>query len=545
MKIGIKKLLVLMVLGTMLWSCSKTEDDTTQGDENVEQSDGISAGDLESYDGDLGIIFNTRSFVRKGYRPSTISVSTSATEGDYDQQITLDPFTNLGRLSVSVEDLSEAQESELRNGVELDVRVLNASNNVIATANYSSVAFQENGNQIDMDATNLDYVFQELHFKEDMPHHLQLVNWDGSYGYDVVAKPSSAGNDGIRLERRNSQGFPSGATSEQFYILKIPNTSNEFALYSANSNLNRYLTIGNTTRSFRQSGAISYPGTPLSNLESDYRFIVERTDDGLFMIKGAKDGNPLRTTANPNGTNGWHTNTSGIIQYFRIVALDVAWSVEERDTKILAPIFPAVDTSFGFNSTLRNCGSGSLEQEIGVEREVTTTFTNSFTESVGLSSRVTTNVDVSVSATAEASFFGAGGSVTGEVSAGLEVSVEASTTTTVGTEESVSETNSFFSNRTVTVPAGSASLVYDAYQTYSNVRVPYVKRLKLTGVDIDNNQTLSGNEIATQLQITQFRGAITEIGSNFIIINIEGNMFMDNIVDTQTEVRDVEANCGG
>lgn len=94
MKTRTKHLLIIIVLGTFLWSCSKNEDDTSgQGDENVEQSDGISAGDLENYDGDLGVLFNTRSFVRKGYQPSTITVTTSASQGDYDQEIVVDPFT--------------------------------------------------------------------------------------------------------------------------------------------------------------------------------------------------------------------------------------------------------------------------------------------------------------------------------------------------------------------------------------------------------------------------------------------------------------------
>ena len=140
--------------------------------------------------------------------------------------------------------------------------------------------------------------------------------------------------------------------------------------------------------------------------------------------------------------------------------------------------------------------------------------------------------------------FGNGGSVTGEVSAGLEVSVEASSSSTVGTESSISETNTFFSNRTVTVPAGSASLIYDAYQTYSNVRVPYVKRLRLKGSQNDNGSgSLTGQEIATQLRVTSFSGVITNIGSDFVEITIQGNMYMDNIVDTLTEVQDVAANC--
>ena len=48
-----------------------------------------------------------------------------------------------------------------------------------------------------------------------------------------------------------------------------------------------------------------------------------------------------------------------------------------------------------------------------------------------------------------------------------------------------------------------------------------------------------------QLLITNFRGVITDISTQFVEITIEGNMFLDNIVDTQTEVRDVASNCDG
>ena len=42
-----------------------------------------------------------------------------------------------------------------------------------------------------------------------------------------------------------------------------------------------------------------------------------------------------------------------------------------------------------------------------------------------------------------------------------------------------------------------------------------------------------------------FTGTITKIGSDFVELTVRGNMFMDNIVDTRTEVRDVAANCDG
>lgn len=532
--------IVVGVLLVTVTSCSDSGEITGPDDSgDIEEVNGISADDLDAYEGDLGLIINTRDLVKKGYNPAKVNITTAASQGSYDQELVVDPFTNIAQLKLSVESLSESAEAELRNGVGLEIEVIDDADNVITSESYSVISFEENENQFNIDASSLEYQFQDLNFKENMHHYLQPVNSSGNFSDLVVWKPTSAMDTGIRLVEKKSTFWP-GTTTEQFMLYKYPNEDNIFALYSANTY--RYLTIGNQTRTFRQSGAYSYPDVSPGSLEDDYKFKIQKEDNGLYTIRGVADNNPLRRFSNSGDIN-WDTNTSGTIQYFRIIALDVNWQSSELNTEYLQPILPSVETSFGFNSTLKNCGSGSLEQQVGIEREVTTTYTSAFSESIGLSGRVTTSVDVSVSATAEASFFGSGGSVTGEVSAGLEVSVEASSTTTVSNEESVSETNTFFSNRTVTVPSGSASLVYDAYQTYSNVKVPYVKRVRLRGTHTESSEFLSGSEIATQLYVANFSGVVTNIGSDFAEITIRGNMVLDNIVDTQTEVRDVPANC--
>lgn len=520
-------------------SCNKSDDDMTIKDGKIEQINGITADELGSYSGDLGILINARDLEKKGYKPRKVNISTSSALGNYDQIVEVDPFTNMAQLSIPVGTLNGEQEAELRNGIDLTIQVLDNFDNQITIESHSVVTFEENGNQIDVNATDLEYVQQALNFKDNMQHYLQLVDYNGNYGKGVVWKPSSALGSGVKLEKRTSS-FSAGTTSEQYFLYKFEGVENEFAIYSANTN--RYLTIGKTTRALRQSGAYSFPAVAPQSLRADYRFIIQKESNGFYTIRGTADGNPLKSF-NDGGDIHWHTNNSGNLQYFRIIALDTEWETTELNTEQLKPIFPAVETSFGFNSTLKNCGSGSLEQEVGIQREVETTYRTSLSESIGLSSRVTTSAEVSISASAEASFFGNRGSVTGEVSAGLEVSTEVSSTTTVSSEKSVSEVQTFFSKRSVTVPAGRASLVYDAYQTYSNVRVPYVKRLRLKGSHSKSGQALTGDEIATQLYITNFTGTITNIGSDYVELAIRGNMYLDNIVDTQTEVRDVEVDC--
>lgn len=531
--------LLFLTAFLIITSCNKSDDEIIIDDGEIEEITGITPEELGNYSGDLGLLINTRSLQKKGYKPAKVNVSTTSTEGSYDQVIEVDPFTSMAQLSISVETLSEEQEAELRNGIGLTIQVLDNTDTEISTESFSIITFEENGNQIDVDASDLEYVIQSLDFKANMQHYLQVVDLNGDYSNYIVWKPSSALGNGVDLERRASS-FNAGTTSEQYFLYKFNGSENEFAIYSANSN--RYLTIGNSSRVLRQSGAYSYPGTLPESLSDDYRFNFNKEPNGLYSIRSVTDGKQLKMF-NESGDIKWHTNNGGNLQYFRIIALDIDWAVTELNTEHLPPIFPPAETSFGFNSTLKNCGSGSLEQQVGIQRDVETTYRTSLTESIGLSSRVTTNAEISVSATAEASFFGTGGSVTGEVSAGIEVSTEVNSTTTVASEESVSLTQTFFSTRTVSVPAGKASLVYDAYQTYSNVRVPYAKRMRLKGSHSASGEALTGEEIATQLLLTNFTGIVTNIGSDFLELTIRGNMYLDNIVDTKTEVRDVEADC--
>lgn len=521
--------------------CSKEEtvdpaDPPIDGGGELTETNGIQAEDIETYQGDIGILISVRDLVKKGYNPEKVNITTTATEGDYDQQLEVDPFTNVAKLSLAIEDLSESAESELRDGVGLEVQVLDGNGSTLQTTSFSVVSFRENGLELNIDASTLAEIVKPVSFNEAVTHYLQPVNPSGDYTSTVVWKPSSAIDNNVKLVTRSSS-FNKGTTSEQFYIYKFPGTANEFSMYSANTG--RYLATDRNDKTFRQSGAYSYPfGLSNNSLDRIYRFIIKKESNGLYSINDA-DGNPMKAVS-----GGWSTNAPGsAVQYFRIVTLDIEWELTQLATEYQQPIFPAAETDFGFNSTLINCGSGSLEQEVGIEKEIVTTYSSTYSETIGFSGRVTTSVETSVSATAEASFFGNGGSVTGEVSAGLEVSVEASSSSTVSKEKSTTETNSFFSSRTVSVPSGKASLVYDAYQTYSNVKVPYVKRLRLQGRNPDNGMYLTGADIATQLDNTRFSGTLLEVGSDFVEISIEGFMVMDNIVDTQTEVSDVASNC--
>jgi len=540
MKTNYKELKWVMLFSILLIAlgCSKETPDPVI--DEPETLDGISTDDVVAYEGDLGLIINIRDLEKKGYTPKKVILTTTATEDNYDQELDVHPFTNIAQLKIPVEDLSESAEAELREGVGLDIKILDDLENEIISVEYSKRSFEDGDNIININASNLAYKVRELYFAENMHYYIQPVNANGEYDNRIVLKPSAAGADEIRLMEFGSLFKPEN-THQQFLIHKFEEEENVFAFYSAETN--NYIRIGLETREIAQSGIYSYDTHSPDVLDADFRFLIKKDEtNGLYTIRRAENDTPLRRIDN-DGTINWGINGSGTVQYFRIITLDIHWETTPLSAEYFQPILPAAETSFGFNSTLRNCGAGSLVQQVGIEREVTTTYTSSFSESIGLSSRETRSIEVSVSTTVSCEILGSGVETKASVTSGLEVETEASSKTTASTEESVSETHTFFSNRTVTVLPGTAILVFDAYQTYSNVKVPYVKRLRLRGNLSTTTGTLSGDEIATQLEMTNFSGVITAIGSDYVEVTIRGTMILDNIVDTQSEVRDVDANC--
>jgi len=108
-------------------------------------------------------------------------------------------------------------------------------------------------------------------------------------------------------------------------------------------------------------------------------------------------------------------------------------------------------------------------------------------------------------------------------------------------ENEVTET--IFFERTVTVPPGSASLVYDVAQIYDNTKVEFVQRFRLRATE--SGDSLSGEELRSQLQFSRFSGVVFQVGTDFIDITVKGTMTLGKVLSAKSEVQDVAANCGG
>jgi len=110
-------------------------------------------------------------------------------------------------------------------------------------------------------------------------------------------------------------------------------------------------------------------------------------------------------------------------------------------------------------------------------------------------------------------------------------------------DQSNEEVTTLSSERTVTVPSGKASLVYDVYQFYPNTKVNFAQRMRVEGLDSSTNIPLTGEEIRTLFYFNKFNGVITSIEPNSIVITLKGTVTLDKIIKTESDVQDVPANC--
>ena len=553
----LKFLSVLLIINCLMlnFSCSKDDDsvdpDSNNEDYEPERLPGISLDDVETYEGDIGFNIDVRSLAKKGYQITDATISFSTSQTDYSEDETINVFLNKIQVKLSVENLSNTDEEELREGVPVEIKLYNGSS-LVVTYNSTNMSFVDNGTPISITGPNftgpeLDEIHEELYFKEGMPHFLQTVDENGNYSNLAVEKSSGAGANTTILYEDIST-FSSSWTNHQYYFYKYPSEENMFAIY--NRHTNNYLGY-NVNTNLIQSGSLSYPTTDPNSLSNQYRFRIKKEPNGLYSLNYIDNDLPYRRRTNPyNGQLEWRFIGSdlGSIQYFRVVALDLEWAATDIGTEALPLIYPRPQTSLGFNHTILNCGDGLYSGTVGFSQTESREFQATTTEKIGISSRETSSGEVSVTASATANFFAGESTIEGTTTASLEIETEVTQETSNSQTAIVGDTKEVRWERTITVPSGSSSLVYDATQTYNNVIFPYVKRLRLRASQIDpsNNAfigTMTGNEIATQLRMSNFNGIITLVGSDFIEISIEGQTILNNFVEGYSTVEDANLTC--
>lgn len=517
--------------------------------EIVETDGQITEDDFEKFKGELGMVVNARNIAKRGYTPTTADVTIAATHGDYSQIIEIEPITFMGQVSIPLEGLSQTAVQELEDGVAISVVIKDADENIIISQELSAVIFRANPVPVSLNITNLDETEEltTIVLKENTPYYMQNVDSDGTPLASAFRVNRDQGFGNI-MTRTSNPKF-SGIEEEPDFIfnfVQFPGEPNTYAIKMQADG--KFFSIatglsiqGQTVDAPRLSFFDDFDDVLARPNVDSYKFIIRKVSEGVYNILSKTGERVLRVRSGIGFVV--NDNPAYEVVLMRIIASNLEWNVQDIGTTFLAPILAAPGTDFGANNTLTNCGTGALSQTVGNNESVTITNSVSWEESTSLTTTGSASVSTTVGTEFEAGFFG--------TKANYNASITATASLSVGYTEGTKEIESFedtttetiFFERTVTVPPGSASLVYDVAQIYDNTKVQFVQRLRLRATDAGT--PLSGKALRSQLQFSRFSGVVLQIGIDFIDITVKGTATLGKVLSAKSEVQDVPGNCGG
>jgi hypothetical protein len=528
-------------------SCSSDDNVVPDGPGTVVSGDGISTDDLDAYPGEIGIVINARAFAQKGRTPTEAIVNVKAPGGTITRTVSLDPFAFMGLLKFPVEELSTNQFNELTNGVPVEITISSLDDNnqeTLTNHNLGTISFLANPSPALIETSiNETFEYSTLMINEGTGVYLQKVKDDGTPESGAVRWL----RESPRAEMTISANDFSGDTPDfVMQLTPVPERRNTFYIQlKSNGDYFRFTSIPAVVNGFQvavHTAPIKTTRKSLNGLSfadrSSYFFHLFKVRDGVYRLL-THDGRRVKEAAGIGLTLDYPGAQD---VYFRVVAKEVEWTVQPIAASIIEPVLPKATSGFGFNSTLTNCSSGELQQTVGADFSEVRTTTTGWSESISVNTTNSVSVSSTVGVSFDASFFGVGSTYNAAVTTGFQWSHSITSTSSQYASEEISQTETYFSSRVITVPPRKASLVYDAYQFYPDVRVNYVQRLRISGKN-ENGRTLSGQELSSLFKISRFNGVINTVEENSMVVTLRGFFVLDKFLETQSKVQEVPANC--
>ncbi|WP_378176521.1 hypothetical protein [Aquimarina sp. SS2-1] len=554
---SLKFIFLITTIFSINISCSK-DDQVTEIEEpgEIVQSTGISADAFETYPGDLGLVLDTREIAKKGYKPTKAEIIVAASEGDFSRTITIDPISFMAQIKISKEGLSEAVIAELTSGVNVSSIIKDENGNILLT-DEGTISFQPNPTAKTVNANNLQETTEnaKLNLSEDTFYYFQVLDADGNPTNSSMMHNSNSGFDNVMWT--NSDGtFNGNEISRNFSFIPVSGEPNTFFIKLRDGG--RFLSMASLTQN-SSAGGVFYQhlgpsisaATELSQVQNNNntKFKIVKLSDSVYELQ-TYTGIPIRLASGIGLTTNSVVTSSSFSPpinsdpiTWRLISTTIDWTVENEGTTFLDPILGQAITDFKFNSTLINCGQGSLSQTVGVKDEEKENGTVGWEESLSINTTNSVGVSATVGVSFDAKFFGTGATYNASLTLNYNYSRSVTETNSTFEEKSKEISKTTFAERTVTVPSGSASLVYDAFQFYDSTRINFVQRLRIRGVDSQTGQSLSGEEIRSQFHFSGFNGVITAVDQNSIVITLRGTTILDKIIETESNVQNVAANC--
>lgn len=563
-KIFSKYALILLVV--MVASCSKDDgvDDPngeTPGNSELIKTDGINEEDLDPYAGQVGLILDGKEIAKLGHKPTTAKVTAKGDLGDYSQDITFDPYTFMAQLTIELEGLSDTALKELES-IKVTSEILNHEGEIIMIDPETTVSFQSNPSPKKIIPKDVENLNSGIEISENTSYYIQVLDDENKPLSMAFRRDKAFDWNNTIVTSSIDLNFSGDEPGFLVQFVPIPNEPNTFAIkfkdtgrfiYSKNGKAS---TIG--TRDYRYSCKFPTISNRPNFAEINglaqgfydlFKFRIVEVENEVYQIENVASGlvkvaKGVGLTFNDvleDGLSGADLVSDHV--NWRIIPANIDWEITSIGTSFQTPILPPAETSFGYNSLLSNCGQGELTGTVGVSQTKSTMMTVGWEESLAITTTNSVNVSTTVGVEFEAKFFKVGATYNASVTLGYEWERSATSSSSKFGETSKTIETSSFAERTVVVPPGNGSLVYDVFQIYPNTKVNYAQRFRVKGRDRITQVVMPGSEIKTNFNFSGFDGVITEIGDDFIEIALRGTATFDQVFKTESKVQNVDPKC--
>lgn len=553
------KLSLFVLLGVFILSCSKddpgVESPNPEKGELVEQNGTTTVDDFEVDSGEIGLYIDTRELARQGYFAKTVEISTSATEGSYDQELEVNTLTNIAQLKVTVDGLDTEAFEELTStsngGITVTMVAKDDQGTELETRTYDDVRFASNGTSIEIPTEKTDN--RNVSFNDNLDFYLQYQTEDprellGAFGLGDEETQGAVLTESLSSRAAVSNtvmfdAYENGDNKQQFFFESVAGKVNVYHIRNRDSG--DYFFVNSVNRLVHVSSSF-FDSNPL--FQELAEFTLVRNGDNTFSIyhKGTKMVFFPKTLTFPVAIFPTFlfvdANESVEAARFRMLTDDVQYSVQLLEAEFMEPTLPQASTNFSYNSDITNCTDNILTATVGSDFTHTESYSVSTSETIGLSSSETTTMTSNINAGFTGKFFG------GELSLGGSFTHEYSATTSFFTETSTSESTGelnsrrFFSERETPVTPGKTNSVADVYQLYEDIVVPYVEVLQIRATTL-GGQTISGEELVGLVSYGQFGGVINEVNSDNVIVTLRGTTIFQGMAKEKNEIKTMDANC--
>lgn len=544
-------MLFCLLTGLVFVSCRKNNVDGPTGP--VITPLDTSALHIPVSQGQIGLIIDTRPIAKKGYKPAYISLS--VTNGQSfsfsDDHVEVDAFTNLVIWRIPKDSVSEKDVEQFAKGIPVTIKVYDKEDMLLAELQENSLPVSTDVTPIEI-RTSKPKIIPPLKIIAGIPYVIQRMpdETDQSagiwtYAYNEVNASSVGGsltdlteNPFVTLESDYIMGKNDAEDyAGQFFTFEKVGNDSTFYI-KAKGKKDKYLFIHPQLQR-----VFVYDGLPANLPDDNYKFILSQDDEGRVIIKSYSKA-PLKLSKTTFlGTQFDDMSMSaGIASKFRLVPADITMQAQNLGITYDQPIMPPAQLDFAVATTINNCGVAEVKQTIGKADTRSTTINTKTEESFSITTQHKASVDMSLSMGVSADLFGVAGMERNlTFSVGYEYTNTQMTTNVFGFDTSKTITTEVSVQREITIPPHTSLDAYDAVQTYRNVVVLYVQKIRLTGER--NGVSLTGDEIVSQLVANQFGGVVTEIGDSYVTITVRGKVNIENLMAAQTDVKTKP--CGG